>query len=110
MMSKGYDLNRHSWVHNRGTSDVTKGNGTAQGYSRLYYPDGTTSNASWEGKVTTSVVDGKSMTTGAGTWKLIPGTGTGEWKNREGSGTYKFRVVGDGISFVEWEGEWRPKR
>jgi len=54
------------------------------------------------------VVDGKSIATSAGTWKLI--SGTGEWKNREGGGTWKSKVVGDGIGFVEWEGEWRPKR
>lgn len=106
--SKGYNLKTGSWTLNRGTNDLIKGNGSGQGYTTTYYPDGAITYSSWEGKTTMSVVDGKSISTSAGTWKLI--SGTGEWKNREASGTWKTRPVGDGVSFVEWEGEWRPKR
>ena len=106
--NKGYNLKIGSWTVNRGVSDLIKGNGTARGYTTTNYPDGAVTYSSWEGKTTTVVVDGKSIATSAGTWKLI--SGTGEWKNREGGGTWKSKVVGDGISFVEWEGEWRPKR
>ena len=106
--TKGYNLKSGSWTVVRGVSDLIKGNGTAQGYSTTNYPDGAVMYASWEGKTTTVVVDGKSIATSAGTWKII--AGTGDWKNREGGGTWKSKVVGDGISFVEWEGEWRPKR
>ena len=106
--NKGSNLQGGSWTVNRGTNDLIKGNGTARGYTTTNYPDGAVSYASWEGKTTTVVVDGKSVATSAGTWKLI--SGTGEWKNREASGTWKSKGVGDGIGVVEWEGEWRPKR
>ena len=106
--NKGYNLKIGSWTVNRGVSDLIKGNGTARGYTTTNYLDGAVTYSSWEGKTTTVVVDGKSIATSAGTWKLI--SGTGEWKNREGGGTWKSKVVGDGISFVEWEGEWCPKR
>jgi hypothetical protein len=106
--NKGYNLKAGSWTVNRGTSDLIKGNGTARGYTTTHYPDGAVTYSSWEGKTTTVVVDGKSMATSEGTWKLI--SGTGEWKNREGGGTWKSKAVGDGIGFVDWEGEWRPKR
>ena len=106
--NKGYNLKTGTWTVNRGTNDLIKGNGTGRGYTTTNYPDGAVSYASWEGKTTTVVLDGRSIATSAGTWKLI--SGTGDWKNREGGGTWKSKVVGDGIGFVEWEGEWRPKR
>ena len=106
--NKGYNLKTGTWTVNRGTNDLIKGNGTGRGYTTTNYPDGAVTYSSWEGTTTTVVVDGKSIATSAGTWKLI--SGTGDWKNREGGGTWKSKVVGDGIGFVEWEGEWRPKR
>jgi len=106
--NKGYNLKTGSWTVNRGTSDLIKGNGTARGYTTTHYSDGAVSYSSWEGKTTTMVVDGKSIATSAGTWQLV--SGTGDWRNREMSGTWKAKAVGEGISFVEWEGEWRPKR
>lgn len=106
--NKGYNVKTGSWTLNRGTNDLIKGTGTAQGYTTTHYPDGAISYASWEGKATMTVVDGKPTPTSSGTWKLV--SGTGDWKNREGGGTWKAKVVGDGVSLVEWEGEWRPKR
>jgi hypothetical protein len=106
--NKGYNLKAGTWMVTNGTSDLVKGNGTGRGYTTTYYPDGVMNYTSWEGKTTTTVVDGKSIATSEGTWRLI--SGTGEWRNREGGGTWKSRAVGDGVSFVEWEGEWRPKR
>jgi hypothetical protein len=106
--NKGYNLKNGSWTLNRGTNDLVKGNGTAQGYTKTHYPDGSTTYSSWEGKATMITVDGKPMSTSSGTWKLLSGTGI--WKDREGGGTWKAKGVGEGVSFVEWEGEWRPKR
>lgn len=106
--NKGYNLKYGSWTLNRGTNDVIKGNGTARGYTTTHYPDGAITYSSWEGKSTMIVVDGKPVSTSSGTWKLLSGTGI--WKDREGGGTWKAKVVGEGVSFVEWEGEWRPKR
>jgi hypothetical protein len=106
--SKGYNLRLGTWTLNRGTSDLIKSNGTAQGYTKTSYPDGAVSFSKWEGRTTTTMVNGKAVTTSAGTWSLI--SGTEEWRNREAGGTWKSKAVGDGISFVEWEGEWRPKR
>lgn len=106
--SKGYDLRRGTHVINRGTSDVVKGNGSHRGYTKTFYPDGNVNFGQWEGKVTTAVVDGKPVTTFAGTWTLIKGGG--EWANREASGTYRGKGIGEGISLTEWEGEWRLKR
>jgi|SRR5689334_13439727 len=106
--NKGYNLKERSWTFVHGTSDLTKGNGTVQGYITTHYPDGALLYASWEGKATMTPVDGKPVSTSSGTWKVVSGTGV--WKDREGSGTWKSKAVGDGVTFVEWEGEWRPKR
>jgi hypothetical protein len=106
--NKGYNLKTGSWTVNRGTNDLIKGNGTGRGYTTTTHPDGSVNYSSWEGKTTTTVIDGKSVSTSSGTWQLL--SGTGEWRNREANGTWKTKTVGDGVSFVEWEGEWRPKR
>lgn len=106
--SKGYNLKTGSWTVNRGTSDVIKGNGASQGYTKTHYPDGAVTFTRWEGEATTTMVDGKPVTSSAGAWLLM--SGTGEWQNREAGGTWRAKAVGDGVTFVEWAGEWRSKK
>ena len=106
--NKGYNLKTGTWTLNRGVTDAIKGIGTARGYTTTNYPDGVVTYSSWEGKTTLVVVDGKPVPMASGTWRML--SGTGDWKNRDASGTWKSKAVGDGVSLVEWEGEWRPKQ
>lgn len=106
--SKGYDLKSGTWVINRLTSDLVKGNGTHRGYTKSMNPDGDVAFSKWEGRVTTTMADGKPRTTFEGTWTHIGGTG--KWTNRKASGTYRGAVIGEGVSRTEWDGVWTEKK
>jgi hypothetical protein len=42
-----------------------------------------------------------------GTWSHIKGTG--KWEGFQGGGTWKLRMIGEGISVMDWEGELTKK-
>ncbi len=105
--TKGIDVGTGGISISKSFSDLVKGNGTHWGYSTTKGPDGTTFNKS-EGKVTTILSpEGKPIITFEGTWSTIKGTG--KWEGFTGGGTYKLKVIGEGISVMDWEGELTKK-
>jgi len=105
--TKGVDVGTGGISISRSFSDLVKGNGTHQSYSTTMSPDGVTFNKA-EGKVTTALSPaGKPITTMEGTWSTIKGTG--KWEGFQGGGTWKLKVIGEGISVMDWEGELTKK-
>jgi hypothetical protein len=106
---KGVDVGSGSVAFSRSFSDVVKGNGTIQGYSTVMEPDGANVRfLKHQGKITTTLSPGgKPIITAEGTYSLIRGTGT--WEGLQGGGTWKSKTIAEGISIMDWEGEFTKK-
>jgi hypothetical protein len=105
--SKGIDVGSGAITISKGGFDLVKGNGTHWSYSKTMGPDGDTFTKA-EGKVTTALSPaGKPIMTMEGTWSMI--RGTGKWEGFQGSGTFKVKVIGEGVSVMDWEGELTKK-
>jgi hypothetical protein len=106
--AKGVDVGSGAISVSKLTSDLVQGNGTVQGYVTTRYPDGDFSFSKLQGKVVTTLSpQGKPVTTGEGTLSSIKGTG--QWEGLQGEATWKMKVIGEGISVGDWEGEWVRK-
>ncbi len=88
----------------KGQSDLTKGNGTHQGYYKNTDKDGNAFFTKWQGKVsTTKSPEGKPIMKWEGTFSYVKGTG--KWENIQGDGTYKGGFVARGVYVNYIEGE-----
>ncbi len=84
------------------TEDLTRGTGTAEGYSSLAKAADTSSLRS-TGKVTTVVSAEKGVRISfEGTWTVVKATG--KYQGKTGSGTYRGRFISPVEYVVEWEG------
>lgn len=105
--SKGIDVGSGAISISKGVFDLVKGNGTHWSYTTTKAPDGTIFTKA-QGKVTTTLSpEGKPITTAEGTWSYVKGTG--KYEGLQGSGTWKLKMVGEGISLMDWEGELTKK-
>ena len=97
-----------TWI-SKGASDLTKGNGTHQGYYTNTDKDGSTFFSKWQGKVsTTKSPEGKPIMTWEGTFSYVKGTG--KWENVQGGGTYKGGFIARGVYVNYVEGEYVIKK
>jgi hypothetical protein len=86
------------------TGDRTKGLGPSEGYNVTTYPDGSTITAKVKAEAT-SAGSGKSGSgEGEGTYTWV--RGTGKFQGIQGGGTFKFRVLGPGQWYADFEGEY----
>ena len=107
--SKGVDVVTSAIFISNSTSDLVKGNGTHQGYTKTMYKNGDISFSKFQGKVSTTMSPkGIPLVTFEGTWSLTKGVG--KWENAQGNGTYKGKFVGPGIFTYDWEGEYSIKK
>lgn len=105
--SKGIDVGSGAITISKGIFDLVKGNGPHWSYSITRDPDGTTFTKA-EGKLTTTLSpEGKPIMTAEGTWSMTKGTG--KWEGFQGGGTWKLKVIGEGVSILDWEGELTKK-
>lgn len=89
-------------VVNVETHDLTRGNGSHQGYSTFALGSDTTISK-WSGKVTTVLgADQRPATTFEGTW--TKSRGTGRYAAASGHGTYQGRMTSDKGYIIEWAG------
>jgi hypothetical protein len=86
------------------TLDLIKGEGTGQGYTHYTFPDGSTLDFKWEGRIK----GGGRGTTGSASaeapWTYIKGTG--KFEGIQGGGTFKSYTVGPGQVYVDIEGAY----
>lgn len=107
--SKGVDVAQGSIYLNWSTSDLVKGNGTQQAYTKTIDKDGDITFSKSQGKISTTMSPkGIPLVTFEGTWSFIKGTG--KWENVQGNGTYKGKFIGPGIYTYDWEGEYSIKK
>jgi hypothetical protein len=105
--AKGVDVGSGAIAYNRLFGDLVKGNGTLLAYTTVMYPDGTRFLKA-EGKATTTLSpEGKPIMTAEGTFSLI--RGTGKFEGFQGGGTWKSRIIAEGITVMDWEGELTKK-
>ncbi len=106
--SKGVDVNLGTVAVSRSIWDLVKGNGTVQGYTTNTDTDGHINYSKQQGKVTTTLSPaGKPIMTVEGTFSLIKGTG--KWEGFQGGGPWKLKTIGEGISVMDWQGEFIKK-
>ena len=106
---KGVDVITNSIFFSWSTSDLVKGNGTHQGYSKTIDKDGDITFGTFQGRISTTMSPkGRPLVTFEGTWAFTKGTG--KWKNVQGNGTYKGKYIGPGIFTYDWEGEYFIKK
>jgi len=107
--SKGVDVVSGGTAISNATWDLVKGNGTMQSYATNISPDGSKNYSKQQGKVVTVLSpQGKPVTTVEGTFTII--NGTGQWEGAQGGGPWKLKVIGEGISVMDWEGEYTLKK
>jgi hypothetical protein len=108
MESKGVDVSSGMLSHVKQFVDMVKGNGTFQGYTITTFPDGSKWFLKAQGKITTiPSPEGKPIITSEGTSSLIKGTG--KWEGFQGGSTIKVKGIAEGISVLDWEGEYTKK-
>jgi hypothetical protein len=108
-VTKGVDVINDAIFISWSTSDLVKGNGTHQGYSKMIEKDGNVGFNTFQGKISTTMSPkGRPLVTFEGTWSLIKGTG--KWENAQGSGSYKGKFIGPGILTYDWQGEYFIKK
>lgn len=91
-------------IRNMSQSDVVNGNGSQQGYLSLM-KDGEMVFASWKGKLTTTMVEGKPpVTSFGGTFTYT--MGTGKYENIKGGGSYEGKFTSETEYKVDWKGEY----
>lgn len=80
------------------TIEIAGGNGPEHGLITLV-KDGVSATSSYSGTLKTTLVDGRPLTTGSGTWTMVSASGMAS----EGSGTYAITMT----SPTTFEGEWK---
>jgi hypothetical protein len=106
--SKGIDAGTSTVGISVGFYDLIKGNGTGESYVSNTDTDGHVWYIKTQGKVTTTLSPaGKPITTIEGTFSLIKGTG--KWEGFQGGGSWKLKKIGEGMSVMDWEGEFTKK-
>jgi hypothetical protein len=91
-------------VINKGTTDLIKGTGTNQGYTKVVKGDDSVL-AKWKGKITTKLTEeGVPHISFEGTYSYV--SGTGQYDGIQGSGAYKGKFVSKTIFKVDWEGDY----
>ncbi len=91
-------------VINVETLDLTRGNGTHNGYI-TFSKNGGSVVGKWGGKVTTTLSpENTPMTTFRGTWTWVKGTG--QYQGITGGGTYQGRFTSQTEYTVDWEGNY----
>jgi len=91
-------------VNNVAFADIVQGNGIHRGYVK-FTKDGSSTFASWEGKVTTTPTsDSTSVISHEGTFSYTGGTG--QFKNIKGGGKYRGKYTSTGGYVTEWQGEY----
>jgi hypothetical protein len=101
---KGINVGSGAISVSRSTMDVVNWNGTSVGYSTTTDSDGDSTYAKAQGKVITTLSpQGKPVMIMEGSWSMIKGTG--KYAGFQGGGPYKLKVIGPGISVMDWEGE-----
>jgi len=107
--SKGVDCKTGVQTFTTAISDTIKGNGTFFGYFKGVMADGGTYFGKSEGKITTVLSpSGKPVTSGEGTWIVTDFKMAG--KNYVGEGTFRNRVIGPGVSSMQYKGEFTLKK
>jgi hypothetical protein len=107
--SRGVGSAEEGTFSSKGQSDLTKGNGTHQGYYKNTDKDGNVFFSKWQGKVsTTQSPEGKPIMKWEGTFSYVKGTG--KWENIQGGGTYKGGFIARGIYVNYVEGEYFIKK
>ncbi len=105
----GVDVKSGHQTFTTSVSDTIMGNGSMYGYYKIVMPDGGVCFGKAEGKITTVLSpNGKPITTAEGTWTM-PEMIMAD-KIYEGSGTFYSRVIGPGVSSMQYEGELRQKK
>ena len=103
-LGKGVDVITGSIFITGSTSDLVKGNGTHQGYTKTIDKDGDITFSKFQGKISTTMSPkGRPLVTFEGTWSFTKGTG--KWMNIQGNGSYKGKFIGPGIYTYDIEGE-----
>ena len=106
--AKGVDVGTSTVAISVGFWDLVKGNGTHDSYVTNTDTDGDVWYCKTQGKVTTTLSPaGKPVTTIYGTFSLI--RGTGKWEGFHGGGSWNLKMMGPGISVMDWEGEFTKK-
>jgi len=94
---------QHSSLFSWGTADLVAGNGPHQGYI-VEVEKGDTSYVRWNGRVTTTLADGKGpVTSFEGQWTKIGGSG--RFTRVTGAGTYHGRFTSQSGYTTDWTGE-----
>ena len=95
-------------IHNVSFTDVVQGNGVHRGYLK-FTKDGSSTFASWEGKVTTTLAaDSTLILSHEGTFSYTGGTG--RFEKIQGGGTYSGRFTATGSYVTEWQGKYSLKK
>ena len=106
---KGVTVENGVQVFSTVISDTIKGNGTFFGYFKGVMADGGTYYGKTEGKITTVLSpSGKPVTTSEGTWTITDFQMAEQ--NYVGDGIYRSKVIGPGISSMQFKGEMRLKK
>lgn len=106
---KGVDIKSGVQTFATSLSDTVKGNGTFYGYFKGVMADGGTYYGKSEGKITTDISpSGKPITSSEGTWSVPEFQMAG--KHYVGQGTFTTRVIGPGVSSMQYEGEFKLKK
>ena len=96
-------------TYKTGRSDTIKGNGPQYGYNKVVDREGGTYFTKYQGQVSTKKsAEGKPILTFKGTWSYI--RGTEKYEGVQGGGTYKGMMIGKGIAYVDYEGEYVIKK
>ena len=103
--SKGIGF-REPWgpclIKNSETGDRTKGLGSNEGYGVSTYPDGSTITTKFKAESTRAGSGQTGAGEGEGTYTCV--RGTGKFQGIQGGGTFKYRVLGPGQWYADWEG------
>jgi len=92
-----------SSLSSSGTADLLAGNGPHQGYI-VEVENGDTSYVRWNGRVTTTLADGKNpLTSFEGQW--TKNGGSGRFSRVTGAGTYHGRFTSQTAYTTDWTGE-----
>ena len=106
---KGVDIKSGVQTFSTSVSDTVKGNGTFYGYFKGVMLDGGTYYGKTEGKITTDISpSGKPITSSEGNWSVPEFQMAG--KIYVGQGTFTSRVIGPGVSSMQYEGEFKLKK
>jgi hypothetical protein len=105
---KGVDVSSGMLAHIKQFMDLVKGNGTFLAHAINAFPDGSKWFLRVQGKVATILSpEGKPTITSEGISTLTKGTG--KWEGFQGGSTIKGKSIAEGITALDWEGEFTKK-